>query len=113
MCTQQRFSTIKEHKKNCCAAPRLSDEEPDLMEQEDVEGISGQTVGGWLPWTHEDMIDIRRVIDEKMSEKQREVIETALMGGNAADLGVTEKYWRYHYKRAIDLIKKEMGYEAL
>lgn len=102
------MNKITTYKKNC-AAPRLSDEEPDLMEQEDIEGVGGPHSEGWLPWTHDDLIDIRRIIDERMPVKQREVIEAALMGSNAADLGVTEKYWRYHYKRAVELIKKEMG----
>jgi hypothetical protein len=44
-----------------------------------------------------------------MSVKQREIMEAFLMGNNAADLGVTEKYWRYHFKRGVELIKKEMG----
>lgn len=96
------------YKKNC-AAPRLSDEEPDLMEQEDAEAISGLSDGGWLPWTQDDLIDIRRIVESRMPTKQREVLETFLMGGNAKDLGVTEKYWRYHFKRGIEFIKKEMG----
>lgn len=99
---------IIKHKKNC-AAPRLSDEEPDLMEQEDIEGISGMQADGWLPWGHEDMIDIRRIIEGRMPDKQREIMEAFLMGNNASDLGVTEKYWRYHFKRGVEFIKKEMG----
>lgn len=90
-------------------APRLSDEEPDLMEQEDIEGISGTHADGWLPWTHDDMIDIRRIIEERMPEKQREVMQAFLMGNTSKDLGVTEKYWRYHFKRGVGFIKKEMG----
>lgn len=99
---------IIKHKKNC-AAPRLSDEEPDLMEQEDVEGITSLQGDGWLPWTHDDLIDIRRVIEQKMPLKQREIMEAFLVGNNAADLGVTEKYWRYHFKRAVEFIKKELA----
>jgi hypothetical protein len=99
---------ITKYKINC-AAPRLSDEEPDLMEQEDIEGISGSMTDGWLPWTHDDMIDIRRVIQDKMPQKQREVMEAFLMGNSAADLKVTEKYWRYHFKRGVELIQKELG----
>lgn len=79
------------------------------MESDDIEGVSGTQSDGWLPWTHDDLIDIRRIIEERMPIKQREIIEAALMGNTAADLGVTEKYWRYHYKRAVELIKEEMG----
>lgn len=99
---------ITKYKINC-AAPRLSDEEPDLMEQEDVEGIAGLHSDGWLPWSQDDMIDIRRIIESRMPLKQREVMEAFLMGNNAVDLGVTEKYWRYHFKRGVELIQKEMG----
>lgn len=102
------MNKITTYKKNC-AAPRLSDEEPDLMESDDIEGVGGPQSEGWLPWTHDDLIDIRRIIEERMPVKQREIIEAALLGNTAADLGVTEKYWRYHYQRAVDLIKKEMG----
>lgn len=90
-----------------CAAPRLSDEEPDLLEQEDIEGISAGHGEGWLPWSHDDIIDIRRVIDERMPQKQKEILEAYLQGYTAADLGVTEKYWRYHFKRGVEFIKKE------
>ena len=79
------------------------------MEQEDVEGIAGMHSDGWLPWSQDDMIDIRRIIESRMPLKQREVMEAFLMGNNAADLGVTEKYWRYHFKRGVELIQKEMG----
>ena len=99
---------ITKYKINC-AAPRLSDEEPDLMEQEDVEGITSTSSEGWVPWTHDDLIDIRKIMESKMPDKQKEVIEAFLMGNTAADLGVTEKYWRYHLKRALELIRKEMG----
>jgi hypothetical protein len=94
------------HKVNA-AMTRLSDEEPDLMEQEDIEGfLHGD---GQATWTSDDLIDIKRIIETKMPEKQREVLEAYILGHNAEDLDVTEKYWRYHLKRAITLIKKEMG----
>jgi hypothetical protein len=91
-----------------CASPRLSDEEPDLLEQEDVEGIMGVPSEGWLPWSHDDVIDIKRIIEERMSEKQRTIIEAFLLGQNSKELGVSEKYWRYHYQKAIEFIKKEL-----
>lgn len=79
------------------------------MEQEDSEGIAGSLSEGWLPWTHDDLIDIKRVIQERMPLKQQEIMEAFLVGNNAEDLGVTEKYWRYHFKRAVQTIKKELG----
>ena len=95
------------HKFNC-ASPRLSDEEPDPLEQEDTEGIMGTPAEGWLPWTHDDLIDIRNIIESKMLPKQRIVIEAFLLGQNCHDINVTEKYWRYHYQKGIEFIKKEL-----
>ena len=90
------------------SAPRLSDEEPDLLEQEDVEGIMGVPSEGWLPWSHDDLIDIRRIIEERMPAKEKAIIEASLMGQNHKSIGVTKKYWRYHYHKAIEFIKKEL-----
>lgn len=90
------------------ASPRLSDEEPDPLEQEDVEGIMGTTSEGWLPWSHDDLIDIKKIIEERMPIKQRVIIEAFLSGQGCHDLGVTEKFWRYHYQKGIEFIKKEL-----
>lgn len=95
------------HKTNC-ASPRLSDEEPDLLEQEDMDGIMGVASEGWLPWSHDDLIDIRRIIEEKLPPKQKMIIEASLSGQNHKDIGVTKKHWRYHYHKAIEFIKKEL-----
>ena len=63
---------------------------------------------GWLPWTHDDLIDIRKIIEERMPEKQRDILEAFLLGQSCKDLNVTEKYWRYHYQKAVEFIKKEL-----
>lgn len=91
-----------------CSAPRLSDEEPDLLEQEDVEGIMGVPSEGWLPWSHDDLIDIRNIIEHRMPQKQRIIIEAFLLGQSCHEIGVTEKYWRYHYQKGLEFIKKEL-----
>ena len=98
---------ITKYKINC-ATPRLSDEEPDLLEQEDIEGIMGVSPEGWLPWSHEDLIDIKRIIEERLPEKQKVIIEASLSGQNHKDIGVTKKYWRYHYQKAVEFIKREL-----
>jgi len=95
------------HKINC-SAPRLSDEEPDPLEQEDVEGIMGTPAEGWLPWTHDDLIDIKMIIEERLPMKQRIIIEAFLLGQSCHEIGVTEKYWRYHYQKAVEFIKREL-----
>lgn len=88
---------------------RLSDEEMDPMENDDpcIEPYAAsQAVFDWSP----DMIqDVYKVISERLSGKQREIIEAHLMGYNHKDLQVTEKYWRYHWGQAIKKIKKELS----
>lgn len=88
--------------------PRLSDEEMDPIEQDDLEGLSNHGSDGWVPWDMEDLIDIKRIIEERMAPRQQQIIEAFLLGMSYNDLGVTEKYWRYHYKKALEFIKKEL-----
>jgi hypothetical protein len=91
------------------ATPRLSDEELDPLEQDDNEGVSTDLVEAFLPWSPEDMLDIRRLIYERMPEKQREIMHAFLEGLMYNDLNVTEKYWRYHFDKGVEFIKKELG----
>lgn len=95
------------HKINS-ASPRLSDEEPDLLEQEDLEALVKSSSDGWLPWNQDDLIDIKNIIEIRMPMKQRVIIEAFLLGQNCHEIGVTEKYWRYHYQKAVEFIKKEL-----
>jgi hypothetical protein len=95
------------HKINAIA-PRLSDEDIDPIEQDDTDTISSQIVEGWLPWDPEDILDIRRLINQKMPQKQQFIIESFLDGLNYVDVSVTEKYWRYHFAKGIEFIKKEL-----
>jgi len=99
--------TKTKHRVNC-ATPRLSDEELDPLEQDDNEGVSTEMMEGYFPWTPEDMIDIRRLIAERMPPKQRFVLGSFLEGLNFNDIDVTEKYWRYHFTKGIEFIKKEL-----
>lgn len=91
-----------------CASPRLSDEEPDLLEQEDIEALTGVPSEGWLPWSHDDLIDIRNIIEQRMPIKQKIIIEAFLLGQSCHEIGVTEKYWRYHYQKAVEFIRQEL-----
>jgi hypothetical protein len=43
-----------------------------------------------------------------MPSKQRQIINAFLKGMNFDDMGVTEKYWRYHYEKAIEFIQEEL-----
>jgi hypothetical protein len=98
---------ITKYKFNC-ASPRLSDEELDPLEQEDSDFASGSSPDGWLPWSYDDVIDIKKIIETRMPEKQKVVIRAFLSGMSFNDIEVSEKYWRYHYQKAIEFIKKEL-----
>lgn len=86
---------------------RLSDEEPDPIENED--SALEPSGGGWAPWSPETIQDVHNIIAEKLNDKQREIIQAHLMGYNHRDLLVTEKYWRYWYASAVNKIKKELN----
>lgn len=88
--------------------PRLSDEDPDPIEQDESEGISSSMVEGWLPWDPEDIQDIRKLIATKLQPKQQFILEAFLDGLNYNDVHVTEKYWRYHFAKGVELIRKEL-----
>jgi len=96
-------------KKIKAATPRLSDEELDPIEQDDMDGIPVDVIDPFLPWNQEDILDIKRLIYEHMPEKQREVLHAFLEGLMYTDLNVTEKYWRYHFEKGVAFIKKELG----
>lgn len=98
---------IIRHKVNA-TAPRLSDEDPDPIEQDESEGVSSTLIEGWLPWDPEDITDIRKLIAERLPPKQQFIIEAFLDGLTYNDVCVTEKYWRYHFAKGIELIRKEL-----
>jgi len=100
--------TKTKHKINA-TAPRLSDEDIDPIEKDDSAESYPHQVEGWLPWEPEDISDIRKLIDEFLPPKQRFIIEAFLDGLNYKDVGVTEKYWRYHFAGAIQFIKGQLG----
>ena len=101
------MKTITRHKINA-TAPRLSDEDPDPIEQDESEGVSSIMIEGWLPWEPEDIADIRKLIAERLPPKQQFIIEAFLDGLTYNDVCVTEKYWRYHFAKGIELIRKEL-----
>jgi hypothetical protein len=102
-----KLKTKTKYKINA-VAPRLSDEDIDPIEQDDTDNVSSHVVEGWLPWDPEDIIDIRRLITEKMPVKQQFIINAFLDGLNYVDVAVTEKYWRYHFAKGIEFIKQEL-----
>ena len=100
--------TTKTKHKVSAATPKLSDEELDPIEQDDNEGVSSDIMEAYLPWSTEDILDIQRLIIEKMPTKQQFILEAFLEGLTHLDVNVTEKYWRYHFAKGIDFIKKEL-----
>ena len=103
-----KIKTKTRHKLNA-VAPRLSDEDIDPIEQDDSDNLSLQLNEGWLPWDPEDIADIRRLILEKMPVKQQFIIVSFLDGMSYTDVNVTEKYWRWHFAKGIEFIKKELN----
>jgi hypothetical protein len=101
--------TIKIIHKVNRANPRLSDEEVDPLEVDDAESItSNRSTEGWVPWDMDDLIDIYRIIEERMPQKQRVVMEAFLSGQSNKDIDVTEKFFRYHLEKGIEFIKQEL-----
>jgi DNA-directed RNA polymerase specialized sigma24 family protein len=89
-------------------APRLSDEDLDPIEQDESDNTATLLVEGWLPWEPEDIADIKRLISERMPKRQKFIIMSFLEGLTYEDLDVTEKYWRYHFNKGVEFIKKEL-----
>ena len=100
--------TKTKHKVNA-ATPRLSDEELDPIEQDDGEGVSSDMMEAYLPWSLEDIMDVKRLIADKLPAKQQFILEACLEGLTHLDVDVTEKYWRYHFSRGVEFIKKELN----
>lgn len=86
---------------------RLSDEEPDPLENDDA-SVEPSTTTGWASWGPDTIQDIYNIVSDKLTPQQREIIEAHLAGYNHHDLAVSEKYWRYHYGLAIKRIRKEL-----
>ena len=100
--------TKTKHKVNA-ATPRLSDEELDPIEQDDNEGMSSDMIEAYLPWSLEDIMDVKRLIADKLPTKQQFILEAFLEGLTHVDIDVTEKYWRYHFSKGVEFIKKELN----
>jgi len=95
------------HKINA-VSPRLSDEDIDPIEQDDPEHQNTFPIDDWMPWNTEDIEDIRKIINDKMPSKSKFVLESFLNGLTFFDVGVTEKYWRYHFNKGVEYIKLEL-----
>lgn len=91
-------------------SPRLSDEEIDPLEVDDNDSVSQlESIEGWVPWDADDLITIQKIIENKLPHKERMVLEAFLAGQKFRDVHVSEKFWRYHFSKAIEMIQKELG----
>jgi hypothetical protein len=88
--------------------PRLSDEDPDPLEQDDQEINTPVMTEGWNAWSPDDVLDVHRLIKEKMPVKMKVIFEAYLAGMTYKDINVTEKYWRWHFAKGLEFIKKEL-----
>lgn len=86
---------------------RLSDEEIDPMESEDG-AMEPMDASHWAPWSSDTMQDVYNIITNKLLPQQKQVMEAHLAGFNHKDIGVSEKFWRYHWTLAIKRIKREL-----
>jgi hypothetical protein len=95
-------------KKIQAVTPRLSDEDLDPLEQDESDNSTHNLVEGWFPWDADDIFDIKRLIHDKMTPRQKAVFVAFLDGRTHIELGVSEKYWRYHFEKGIEFIKREL-----
>ena len=86
---------------------RLSDEEPDPIENDDA-SVESSAASGWASWGPETIRDIQHVIENRLTPQQREIVEAMLAGFTHKDLAVSEKYWRHHLSQAVKKIRKEL-----
>ncbi len=86
---------------------RLSDEEIDPMESEDG-SMEPMDATHWAPWSSDTMQDVYNIITDKLLPPQKQVLEAHLAGFTYKDIGVSEKFWRYHWMQAIKRIKREL-----
>lgn len=100
--------TMRRKTKIRAATPRLSDEELDPIEQDDSDGVSTEMMEAYFPWSPEDIVDIKRLIADRMQPKQQEIFMAFLEGLTHNDIMVSEKYWRYHFNKGVEFIKKEL-----
>ena len=79
------------------------------MEREDLKDSThnNEEIDGWVPWSAEDVIDIRKIIN-RLEPKDQFIFEAYLDGMTYSDISVTEKYWRYHFNKGLEIIKKEL-----
>ena len=82
-------------------SPRLSDETIDPMENDAPEG---HTVDYRM--ATDNRIDLMNVVQKKLTEPQRRVIEAYLGGYNHLDIGMTPDIWRKHKRAAMRILKE-------
>jgi DNA-directed RNA polymerase specialized sigma24 family protein len=87
---------------------RLSDEDPDPLEQDEVDTPPDTMIDGWVPWDVEDMRDIHRLIENVLPQNQSVILTAFLEGKTYSDIGVTEKFYRWHFAKGVEFIRKAL-----
>jgi hypothetical protein len=49
---------------------------------------------------------VRRIISENLNPSERKVIEAFMEGRTYKMVGVTERHWRYHFRKALEVMRK-------
>jgi deoxyinosine 3'endonuclease (endonuclease V) len=93
------------------ARPRLSDEEEDPIEQggNEKDLMNSTEIVGWMLWDSDDLFDVKRIIEDRLPETQRLIVQAFLEGETFEDIECSHKFYRYHLTKAIEFIQKELG----
>ena len=89
-------------------SPKLSDEEDDMLEHDDVYALNEFD----LLLSNDDAdirIDLNRIIEKYLTADEQSVIIAKLHGYTNKDVDVTRKYWHYHLTNAISTIKQHLN----
>jgi DNA-directed RNA polymerase specialized sigma24 family protein len=54
------------------------------------------------------MRDIRRLIANVLPQNQSVILTAFLEGKTYSDIGVTEKFYRWHFAKGVDFIRKAL-----
>ena len=86
--------------------PKLSDEELDLLERNDMLAIN--EFGGLVETNSADVkLDLEKAFKYLTSAEQKVMI-AKLNGYNHKEVSVTKKFWTYHLNKAIEKLQKHL-----
>ena len=87
--------------------PRLTDEDIDPIEANDGDGLDSIVAGdGWLPWDKDDLIDIYRVIFERLPEKEKQFLMAAASRHIVFHYSKIANFYAHSSKECQELMEK-------